>query len=1014
MEFAFQDSQQPARLRRLFRGKHQILFHYDATHRLERIVDSTGRNIIVVEEADGRLTSLTLEGAEGQPNMLIVACHYDERGNLVATKNASGHGYAFTYDKANRMLTRRGRMGFKFRFDYDAFGRCIKATGDDDLYGVTLTYTVARRVTKVRRADNGEWTYFFDAAGGLAKIRDPLGGIQKFVRDETGRVVMEVDPNGNATRLAYDSAGAPVARISALGHVSSVPENPNAPDPNAHRVAGSALEYELGRLIETAKITVPTTEDLRSLRIPFEVRAFVTTQPGKIATGQRKNFEAKLLGPNWWPEPKQGRIFNDFGKLVEQHDEFGRRRLWTYNASGNVAGYTDFDGGKWSYDNGSWHLLRQVVNPLGAEVRFSYTTNGKVASCVDPGGTLSEYRYDHKDHLVEVKRHGVVRDSYIRDTAGNLVAKHDSNGRELLRFEISSGNLPIKRTLSSGDEHTFQYDKFGRYLAVATRKDSVEFGYDIFGNRCAEKRNGQGVQHRFQYWRMPVQSVFFDRIAVRYEWETDGVLAIIDPGDKKQCLCFLPHGLVERQFSNGSHELVQYDSQGRCLLKYAERAAGQTWRRRYQWSGEGELLSIQDNLYGQTRYGFDAAHRLRRRVLGGAEDYELDPADNLICQPGLRDVIIREGNRLSSANGFSVHYNDRNHIATRQTPEGTVRYGYDSRDQLVRVETPRGLWEAEYDALGRRTRKTWSGETTEYYWNTDQLIAEFRSDGRLRLYVYANPLALTPLLFFDYESVDAPPESCQRYFIFTDQLGTPRAVENESGVEVWSAQIEPYGNARVASGATIESNLRFPGHYFDPELALHYNRFRYYDPILGRYLQSDRSGISGGYNLYAYRSNPLLTVDVRGLGGDEGKGTPPKKPPAEDGQDEETGGTGGGGGGDDELPSKEEALAQAKTDAGIPLDQEPDDVRIVPLTDKFGKQILDENYQPIFTEEQDYLMPDGSIVTIQDHQTGHQFGEEGGVGDQPPHFNVRPGDDTRTGVVPGTQSHYPYDPTKGE
>ena len=245
MEFELYEPQQPARLRRLFRGQHQILFQYDAAHRLERIVDSTGRNIIVVEEADGRLTSLTLEGTQGQPDMLLVAYYYDQRGNLIATKNASGHGYAFTYDKTNRMLMRRGRKGFKFRFDYDAVGRCIMATGDDDLYGVTLTYAVPRRVTKVRRADNGVWTYFFDAAGRLAKIRDPLGGTQKFLHDGTGQVVMEVDPNVNLTRIIYDPTGAPIVKISPLGHRVALPEDPNAPDPFAHRIASNPAEYRV-------------------------------------------------------------------------------------------------------------------------------------------------------------------------------------------------------------------------------------------------------------------------------------------------------------------------------------------------------------------------------------------------------------------------------------------------------------------------------------------------------------------------------------------------------------------------------------------------------------------------------------------------------------------------------------------------------------------------------------------------------------------------------------------------
>jgi RHS repeat-associated core domain len=870
MEFEFHDLHQPARLRRLFQRGHQIVFQCNTAHQLERIFDSAGRTISVIEAADGRLISLTLEGSQNQPAMLLVAYHYDERGNLIATKDGSGHGYAFTYDDANRMLMRRGRKGFKFRFEYDALGRCIKATGDDELYGVTLTYKVPRRVTKVRRADNGEWTYSFDAAGILAMIRDPLGGVQKFLRDETALVVMELDPNANATRIIYDATGAAIAKISPLGHWIALPEDPNAPDPLRHRVAANPAEYEYGRMLDVRKITLPSREQAESLPLSSEAHSLVSVRPHQEkGRGTATAFDVRPLGVLWWPEPKHGRVFNDFGKLVEQRDEFGRLRRWTYDASGNVADYTDFDGRKWSYDNGSWHLLRGLLDPLGAAVRFSYTTNGQVASCVDPGGTTSEYRYNLKDHLVEVKRHGVVRDTYIRDTVGNLVAKRAGDGRELLRIEVGPGNLPIKRTLASGEEHTLQYDKHGRPLEAKTKKDFVEFAYDGLGNPILEKRNGLGAEHRFQGWRKPAESAFFDRFTVRYEWSNRNRVVITDPGGKSHEIRFHGHGLMERRFSNGSTETSQYDNLGRCLFKCAHRRNGQAWRRRYYWSGEGELERVEDNIRGKVLHEYDAAHRLRHRLIGGrTESYELDLAGNLLRQPRLREVIHGSGNRLHTVGGFPVSYNDRNHIEERETVDGTVRYAYDSRDQLARVDSSRGSWTAEYDALNRRTRKTWANQTTEYYWNGDQLIAEVAADGRLRLYIYADPLALTPLLFLDYESVTTPVESCRRYFVFTDQIGTPCSVEDDSGADVWRAWIDPFGHAEVASDAKIECHLRFPGHYFDAELGLHYNRFRYYDPELGRYLQSDPWGIAGGYNLYAYCSNPLLHVDVRGLGED--------------------------------------------------------------------------------------------------------------------------------------------------
>ena len=159
-----------------------------------------------------------------------------------------------------------------------------------------------------------------------------------------------------------------------------------------------------------------------------------------------------------------------------------------------------------------------------------------------------------------------------------------------------------------------------------------------------------------------------------------------------------------------------------------------------------------------------------------------------------------------------------------------------------------------YNALGERVRKLGTSVTYYHYDLEGRLLAETDAGGQTRaeyLYLGNAPLALS--------------RSGQLYYYHNDHLGTPQKLTDGAGQVVWSASYRAFGEASIGV-EYVTQNLRFPGQYYDEESGLHYNYFRYYDPSLGRYIQSDPIGLQGGLNTYTYvLNNPLKFIDPTGL-----------------------------------------------------------------------------------------------------------------------------------------------------
>ncbi|WNG24315.1 hypothetical protein F0U62_10020 [Cystobacter fuscus] len=871
-----------ARLRFVRSAESELELRHEG-ERLSEVTERTpgGRCLYrFIHDLAGRLTEVLRVQPSGTKR--VARYEYDRHGHLVVSEDAEGGRHEYQYDEAHRWTRVRTPTGYSFWWRYDAQGRCTETSGEDGLWWARFEYDPGKRESRVTERQGGVSTFQYDENRTLRKRIDPYGGTMVREVDSEGRVLREVDSGGRVTQMVYDAHGALVGRVDPYQRRLPPPEvmpRPTLPDMFVH--PRTPLGHMLGRGMDALPGAVAGASRGLLSRVPAELAELVSLLVRMRSEGARD-------------ERQPVRTRDGLGHLVREVDAAGRHREWRYDSAGNEVWHRDADGRMRERRIGRWNLVVAEIDGLGHTTRYEYSSTEQVTRTADPGGTVSEYEYDEKDRLIRIRRHGVVKEEYVWDAGDRLVEKRDGHGQWLTRIEYGPEGCTSTRHLASGGQHLVARDRRGRFTCASTEAHEVRLLRDDQGRMLFDLRDGCGVEH------LQTPTARHTTLLGRFIWKlqgsgADGELLLDDPTGGRHRLRKDPTGWVLREHSNGIRELRQYDEAGRLR-------SALTWKPthdgvfhshwvRYDQTPEGDLMGVWDSIRGESRYSTDSAHRLvQEDGPWGTLHYRLDAAGNLLEKPGLRSVVLTEGNRLASANGKYFAYDGRNHLRERRSSNGlSVRYTYDSADMLVRVEDGQDMaWTAEYDAIGRRIRCGRGARQTHFYWDGERLAAEVSPEGRLRLYGYAAHDSLVPLLFVDYDSVNAVPESGRVYTLHTDQAGVPSCVEDSSGRVVWWAErIAPYGHVEVAQSSELELNLRWPGHYLDTQTGLFYNRFRYYDPVLGRYLQSDPLGLGGGLNLYAYVPNPLVQFDVLGLHGDrapsnhgdgEGLGEQPPRP----------------------------------------------------------------------------------------------------------------------------------------
>ena len=211
-----------------------------------------------------------------------------------------------------------------------------------------------------------------------------------------------------------------------------------------------------------------------------------------------------------------------------------------------------------------------------------------------------------------------------------------------------------------------------------------------------------------------------------------------------------------------------------------------------------------------------------------------------------------DGNLLTN-DVWSYTWDAENRLASVYN-EGcyVVSNAYDAFSRRILKVTPTETHTFLYDGwnvVREEVRSTATGGATatfDYYWGRDLSGSLQGAGGVGGLLAYTRNGALRIPVY--------------------DHIGNVVAVVDDTGAIVAAYEYDPFGNIIAQSGAEAnEVPFRFSTKYFDSETGLYYYGYRFYAPLLGRWINRDPIEEEGGLNLHAFCGNsPVSYSDAHG------------------------------------------------------------------------------------------------------------------------------------------------------
>lgn len=831
--------------------------------------DEEGRVTTTVRDARGRSTS-TAE-ADGTANERTTTTTWHSTLNVptsivrpglteTRTYNAGGQLETLTLTDTTTQTVPYSTNGQTrtYAYGWDANGHLLSVNGPLAAVGWNDDIT----------------NYGYDTQGNLLTVTDALGHVTTFAgHDANGRPATMTDANGIVTAYGYDG----------LGRVQSVTvQHPSNSALNSTTTIGyDAVGHVTG-------VTLPSTD---TLILDYDGAGRLAAM--RAANGDRWDYTYDSMGNVTQEVVKRAdgstsmqikRAFDELGRQISEARGRSRPETWIYDKVGNVVASTSPNGNASTAAFDALNRVIETVAPDTGSTSLGYDARDNLVSHTDPISVTTQFTYNGFGDVIREVSPDRGTSTYVYDAAGRVIEATDGRGQLVTYTRDYLGRITSKTPQGhSAETVTYAWDSggisgsyaVGRLAKVIDASGTTKFQYDHRGNLLAKEQTigatgAAQLAYTYDLADRITQVAYPSGRLVKYTYDGKGRVSAVETKASAAVgswtlvangFNYEPFGAVKAMtLGNGLAAANAWGEDGRLASRrlYRTNDSANLSYLSYRYDADGNISRITDNVTpaNSVLYGYDVAGRLNLTVAdagAGAEGYTYASGTNRLAS-----VTNSTGTR-------SITYDARGNTASETRPGSVgVTTGYDGFGRLTGYIRASQSLAFGYNGLDDRVTMVLGSDTRRFVYAADgRVLGEYgvsAADVKAE-FIWALPTTGAGSGFGGGDGIDgyaplavATPDqwgAIQLNWVHGNHLGVP-LITTDSG-----------GNA-----ATTPNDYLLPGFPGQSRVIadLYYNRYRDYDPTIGRYIQADPIGLAGGSNSYAYvGGNPINFIDPMGL-----------------------------------------------------------------------------------------------------------------------------------------------------